>query len=47
MPGRPVFEGTPYWGAYMTDFLKDFEMVESSSVIRRLEQETLPRGREC
>jgi hypothetical protein len=36
---RHAFQGTPYWGAYMTDFLKDFEMVESRSVIRRLKQE--------
>jgi hypothetical protein len=36
---RYAFAGTRFWGAYMTDFLKDFEMVESTSVIRRLKQE--------
>jgi hypothetical protein len=36
---RHAFTDTRFWGAYMTDFLKDFEMVESTSVIRRLKQE--------
>jgi hypothetical protein len=33
---RHAFKGTAYWGAYMTDFVKGVEMVESASLMRYL-----------
>lgn len=33
---RHAFEGTPLWGAYMTDILKDFEEVDSSKAVAYL-----------
>jgi hypothetical protein len=33
---RYAFAGTPYYGAYMTDLIKDFVMLESGDVLRSL-----------
>jgi hypothetical protein len=33
---RYAFAGTPYYGAYMTDLIKDIVMLESSNLIRHL-----------
>jgi hypothetical protein len=33
-----VFKETPYWGAYMTDVIKDFEQLISSKVTRYLRE---------
>jgi len=33
---RYAFTGTPYYGAYMTDIIKDFPMVDSGELLRHL-----------
>jgi hypothetical protein len=33
---RYAFVGTPYWGAYMTDFIKDVPVTDSNALIRHL-----------
>lgn len=35
---RFAFEGTPYYGAYMTDFIKGVEIVKSADLLRHLKK---------
>lgn len=35
---RYAFSGTPYWGAYMSDFIKDVVMLDRGSLMRHVKE---------